>query len=415
MNNKILDLVIPTWNNQEYLDQCIRSIRFTGVLGSLSRLIIVNNGSDPVEARYGKDPNILVLSPKDNLGWEGGLKLGLKHSKSPFVCFMNDDVFIPQADNLIFSRMLLHFANSKVAAVGPCTTVAAGCQNIYHPISPLMASNVSWLIFFCVMVRREALDEVGGIDDTLPGGDDFDLSIRLRKSGYSLVCDPSAFIIHHAFVTGSRVRGDSSQPGGWNSKQMTDDVNKALISKHGFKTWFKTIKSQIVSSAEDILPEEDVEGNIIRQQISNQKNIVELGCGGTKTIKSSVGVDRVKKGDIIPHLSNTKSIADVNCDVTGRLPFEDNSQDVVISRHILEHCLDPIKTLKEWVRIIKPGGKLIVAVPDESVTNGIPLNPEHVHAYDKDSLRSIMELIGLKHIKSIPSNNYSSFVGVYKK
>lgn len=45
------------------------------------------------------------------------------------------------------------------------------------------------------------------------------------------------------------------------------------------------------------------------------------------------------------------------------LPFKDNSIDYVISSHVLEHFVDPIKTLKEWYRIIKPGGYIFAIVP----------------------------------------------------
>lgn len=45
------------------------------------------------------------------------------------------------------------------------------------------------------------------------------------------------------------------------------------------------------------------------------------------------------------------------------LPFKDNSIDYVISSHVLEHFLDPIKTLKEWYRVIKPGGYIFAIVP----------------------------------------------------
>lgn len=34
------------------------------------------------------------------------------------------------------------------------------------------------------------------------------------------------------------------------------------------------------------------------------------------------------------------------------LPFSNNSQDFVLSSHVLEHFYDPIKTIKEWLRYI---------------------------------------------------------------
>ncbi|MFA6990072.1 MAG: methyltransferase domain-containing protein [Candidatus Gastranaerophilaceae bacterium] len=50
------------------------------------------------------------------------------------------------------------------------------------------------------------------------------------------------------------------------------------------------------------------------------------------------------------------------------LPFDDNSWDFVISSHVLEHFWDPIKTLKEWMRVIKPEGYIFMIIPHKERT-----------------------------------------------
>lgn len=50
------------------------------------------------------------------------------------------------------------------------------------------------------------------------------------------------------------------------------------------------------------------------------------------------------------------------------LPLEDNSQDFVISSHVLEHFPDPIKALKEWYRVIRPGGYIFAIIPHKERT-----------------------------------------------
>ena len=42
----------------------------------------------------------------------------------------------------------------------------------------------------------------------------------------------------------------------------------------------------------------------------------------------------------------------------------DNSFDYLIAAHVLEHVEDAIAALKTWLRVVKPGGHLIIAVPD---------------------------------------------------
>jgi len=50
------------------------------------------------------------------------------------------------------------------------------------------------------------------------------------------------------------------------------------------------------------------------------------------------------------------------------LPFEDNSVDFVVSSHVIEHFYDPVKTMKEWLRVVRPGGYVYVIAPHKERT-----------------------------------------------
>ena len=45
----------------------------------------------------------------------------------------------------------------------------------------------------------------------------------------------------------------------------------------------------------------------------------------------------------------------------------DGSFDFLFSSHCLEHVPDPREALANWVRVVRPGGHLVVAVPDEDL------------------------------------------------
>lgn len=407
--NPPVTIIVPTWNNPQFLTPCIESIRATGVLGGLCKLLIVNNGKQPIKD-YVKDwHNTEVLEPGTNLGWEGGLDLGMKNSDSPFVVFQNDDTHIPPATGRFYHTLLNTFNDDIVAAVGPATTVASGWHSIFQKYPLMTPSEVSFLIFFTVMIRRTHYDLVGGIDTSCPGGDDFDLSIRLRKAGKKLVINPGAFLIHHGFKSGERLHGGPEKVGGWNSTEMTDRTNAYLIKKHGFKTFTQTRRGLELQ----YVPPIDTEGNLIRTMVK-EGTVLELGCGGKKTIENSIGIDRVPKGELIPHVG-VLSQADIVADVQENLPVPDQQYDVLIARHILEHCIDSLKTLQEWGRALKVGGQMIIAVPNEKVGHGIPMNPEHVHAFTPESLKTLMRACGFRELLIGDPNNGISFIGCYEK
>lgn len=52
------------------------------------------------------------------------------------------------------------------------------------------------------------------------------------------------------------------------------------------------------------------------------------------------------------------------CEGTDLDVFGDATYDFVLSCHNLEHIANPVKALKEWIRVLKPGGSLVLALPD---------------------------------------------------
>ena len=67
------------------------------------------------------------------------------------------------------------------------------------------------------------------------------------------------------------------------------------------------------------------------------------------------------------------------------LPFSDNSWDFVINSHVLEHFFDPIKTINEWLRVIKPGGYLFMIIPHKERT------------FDRDRPRTMLQELIYRH------------------
>ena len=85
-----------------------------------------------------------------------------------------------------------------------------------------------------------------------------------------------------------------------------------------------------------------------------QKNLkyLHIGCGDNVLPKPFINIDSRKKRGVL----NLKAYP---------LKFKDNSFDLVYASHILEHFnkVKVLKVLKEWVRVLKPGGILRISVP----------------------------------------------------
>ena len=99
-------------------------------------------------------------------------------------------------------------------------------------------------------------------------------------------------------------------------------------------------------------------------------------------------------------------LADVKADICN-LPFNDNSYDVILCNHVLEHIPDDTEAMQELYRVLKPNGMAILQIPqdlnraetfeDDSITDRkerakIFGQYDHVRVYGRDyfdKLRSI--------------------------
>ncbi len=45
------------------------------------------------------------------------------------------------------------------------------------------------------------------------------------------------------------------------------------------------------------------------------------------------------------------------------LPLKDEEVDYVVSSHVIEHFFDPVKAIKEWLRVIRKGGYVFIICP----------------------------------------------------
>jgi 2-polyprenyl-3-methyl-5-hydroxy-6-metoxy-1,4-benzoquinol methylase len=103
--------------------------------------------------------------------------------------------------------------------------------------------------------------------------------------------------------------------------------------------------------------------------------VLDIGCGGTKQLAGSVGLDR-----------HCQPGVDLVANLEHGLPFADESFDQVFAVHVLEHVLDLVPLMNEVHRVLRPGGVLHAITPAHDFVNAVA-DPTHVRFFDVQTFK----------------------------
>lgn len=208
----MVSIVIPAFNQLEYTRQCVNSI--VANTHCAYRLILVDNGStEPVADYFHSVPGAVVVRSEKNLGFAGGVNLGLAQARG-HVLLLNNDTLVPEGWLTRLESVLMRAPDTGM--VGPMSNYVSGSQLIpglsFESLDAISAyaarrrrdypdgiRDVARLVGFCLLIRDTVLEEVGLLDEAYGTGnfEDDDYCVRALRAGYRLVVDEGSFVFHY--------------------------------------------------------------------------------------------------------------------------------------------------------------------------------------------------------------------------
>jgi SAM-dependent methyltransferase len=89
--------------------------------------------------------------------------------------------------------------------------------------------------------------------------------------------------------------------------------------------------------------------------------LLDVGCG-SKPYRTLFSVETYTGLDLDSEHTRQLGVADQYYD-GGQFPFADDTFDAVLCNQVLEHIFEPKEFLREILRVLKPGGRLLLTVP----------------------------------------------------
>lgn len=255
----LISILIPNKDHIDDLKRCIDSIEAKSTYRNYEYIIIENNSTEEETFRYyveleATNPKVRVVYWDGIFNYSAINNFGAKFAKGDYYLLLNNDTEIINPDCL--EELLGYCMRKDVGAVGARLYydddtiqhagvvigfggIAGHCfvqqprgfSGYCHRI--ICAQDYSAVTAACMMVRKDAFEEVGGLTEELAVAfNDIDFCMKLRAAGYLIVYNPYAELYHYE----SKSRGQEDTPekvARFNQEIATFERRWPEILKHG--------------------------------------------------------------------------------------------------------------------------------------------------------------------------------------
>jgi len=396
-----LSVVVPVWNGEHSLGKLLPRLSevLEATVPGRSEIIVVLAPTDPVEALVERSG--ARVARFEHPGYGNALNAGLAAADGRWVITMDADFshhpeFIRtlwlrrrEADVLIASR----YVTGAYAAMPLSRRVLSRALNrLYRTTLALPHSDLSSAFR---MYSRAVVDDVGPV-----GADGLDSLQEILVKAYSQgwkIGEVPLFYRQSRTWTGGRL----AELGAGYLKTLgrlialRNSVKSADYDHRAFDSWIPLQRYW-----------QRARFRVIRSMVDGSTRILDIGCGSSRIVQSlpqSVGLDmQIRKLRWLRAPGRQLVQASLM-----ELPFPEGAFDAVICSEVIEHIPRDSIDLGDMVRVLAPGGTLVLGTPDygrwiwralEGLYKRIfpqGYATEHINPYTRRELRQEIERLGL--------------------
>ena len=235
-----LSAIIVNYRTEDYVARCLRALPAAAASLTLE-IVVVDNSPGALKPLLAERPDVVLIENHQNVGFARACNQGIERARGKAVLLLNPDTEPAEGSLVALTRALIDDARAAVTAarlVYPDGTLQPSCRpfpsvgtalldcfgvSTSYPRPPLLGRlrvgiwglegtrPVAQPMGACLCIRREALADVGTLDERFFGYfEDVDWCGRARARGWRVLYVPSARIVHHEGGSSARdARGAS--------------------------------------------------------------------------------------------------------------------------------------------------------------------------------------------------------------
>jgi GT2 family glycosyltransferase len=225
-----VSVVVPTTGRKDLVQMCLRTLLKHTTWDDLQIVFVDNSrGRNPDGISLLREAGVTVLERDEPFNWAKLNNAGARASDGEVLLFLNDDIEAGEDASWLESMVRL-VMRPEIGAVGPLLSYpdgriqhggvflvghGGGAMHLLHRVDPTQAipqslhqvtRETSAVTGACLMVRRDAFEDIGGFDEELSVvGNDIDFCLRLTRHGFRNLWTSDAVLVHHESLSRAQV------------------------------------------------------------------------------------------------------------------------------------------------------------------------------------------------------------------
>jgi len=220
----MISIIIVNWNTTSFLENCLASILANPPTSPFENWVVDNASTDDsprmVRERF---PQVQLVENRENVGFARANNQAIQRCTGEYILLLNPDTlvgsgalqalvdFLDQHPEVgAAGAKILNSDGSLQISSHPQPTLSRELWRLFHldSLSPYaeyppakwetnQAKEVDVLLGACLLLRKEALDQVGLLDeDYFMYSEEVDLCYRIQRAGWRIYWVPQAEVVH---------------------------------------------------------------------------------------------------------------------------------------------------------------------------------------------------------------------------
>lgn len=363
-------IIILSYNSIDMTRNCITSIK-ENCIDESYELIVIDNASEDGSVEWLKEQQgIKLVCNKENKGFPKGCNQGIQLAEPESDIFLlnNDTLMMP--NSLFWLRMGL-YEGAQVGACGSVSNSAANYQKIQETYDTIggyieyaLNTNIPqkypyeermYLIGFAMLIKREAVNRVGLLDEQFSPGnfEDTDYGVRLVLAGYRNRVCKNSFIFHW----GGQSFGKKLE-----KYHTLIEKNKKIFEEKWQREFrvYSTIRTDIISKMAverrlDFLRVMDLDCGFGMTMAKIRSEYPNAECYGVTKEQETANI-AARYGNVVQGNIETMTFSEQLGDF-----------DYIIAAEVLDNLEQPERFLRKVRDLLKEQGCLLVSVCDMKI------------------------------------------------